>query len=705
METIRIDENSLHVVFWITEERELKLVHFSPSEFDESLITDPRAIKEAFQVVQLDFAGYDRTYERHGNKTIVTSPGIFLKYVSLKDERNETGRKLTIIQEDREHSGAYVTTEWQFMGGLPLVRVKNTVENRSDQTQALTYISSFALTGIGKECGTDTDEKMVLWVPHNGWMKEMNWRKYSFHELGLNDMQPCLDRRSSTTVELTNTGHWSTKKYLPMGYLENGGDNTAVFWQIEHNGSWHAEISDQTGFFYLTLSGPTEVQSHWHKELKPGESFQSVPVAVGSCMDDFDTAMAMLTEYRRKIRRKNDDNKKLPVIFNDYMNCLFGDPTMEKEIPLIDAAALAGCEYYVIDAGWYADGFWWDTVGEWQESRKRFPEGIRGAADYIRSRDMIPGVWLEIEVMGIHCALAKELPDDWFFLRHGKRVYDRSRYQLDFRNEKVREYASGIIRRLVEDCGIGYIKMDYNIEPGIGTELNAESPGEGLLEHERAYLAWLDEIFQRYPELVIENCSSGGLRMDYAMLSRLSIQSTSDQEDYVQYSTIAANAPAAVTPEQAAVWSYPRMENDEEETVFNMVNAMLLRIHQSGHLAEIARERFNLVMEGIACYQSIRHDIKKSVPFWPLGLADSRDEWAALGLKCGSRAYLAVWRRHGNRDTAEIPIEKYVDGEDFEIRVLYPAGRETAYRADPLNGCLKVHFPQECMARLFEIVF
>lgn len=60
--------------------------------------------------------------------------------------------------------------------------------------------------------------------------------------------------------------------------------------------------------------------------------------------------MGELTKYRRMIRRPNKDNENLPVIFNDYMNCLFGDPTTEKELPLIDAAAAMDCEYYVIDA-------------------------------------------------------------------------------------------------------------------------------------------------------------------------------------------------------------------------------------------------------------------------------------------------------------------------------------------------------------------
>lgn len=85
-----------------------------------------------------------------------------------------------------------------------------------------------------------------------------------------------------------------------------------------------------------------------------------------------------------------------------------GKPTTEAEFPLIDAAAEAGCEYFCIDCGWYADGDWWDSVGEWKESRRRFPNGVREVTDYIRKKGMIPGVWLELEVMGICCETAKK---------------------------------------------------------------------------------------------------------------------------------------------------------------------------------------------------------------------------------------------------------------------------------------------------------
>ena len=98
-------------------------------------------------------------------------------------------------------------------------------------------------------------------------------------DLGMARTQPTVANRTSQVIEVTNTGNWSAKKYLPMGLLENTEADTGLFWQIENNGSWHYEIGDQNNHFYLTAEGPNEVQSHWSKELAPGESFESVPVA------------------------------------------------------------------------------------------------------------------------------------------------------------------------------------------------------------------------------------------------------------------------------------------------------------------------------------------------------------------------------------------------------------------------------------------
>ncbi len=730
MEYIKINENGIYMVLGITQKKQLKLLHFSKAEFREAdlckftpeckaedVVRKEQFLDEAFQLVQVSLSGYNRPYEKHGNKHIVTAPGYRLTYVGMEDTVNENGRRLVFIQEDKVETQVRVETVMQFYKGTSVVRIYSKVTNEGHEVQTLEYLSSFCYTGIEKEGEANSDAKMRVRIPYNGWQKEMSIKEYTFGELGLAQTQPGVYQRTSQVLEVSNTGNWSSKKYLPLGYIANTQAHTSLFWQIEHNGSWHYEISDQNTHFYLCVSGPTEVQSHWFKNLAPGESFESVPVAVGVASDCFEEAIGELTRYRRMIRRPNQDNENLPVIFNDYMNCLFGDPTTKKELPLIDAAAECGCEYFVIDAGWYAPGEWWDSVGEWQECKERFPGGIKEVTDYIRAKGMVPGVWLELEVMGINCEKAKAAPDDWFFVRHGKRVFDRSRYQLDFRNPAVIAHANEVMERVVRDYGVGYIKMDYNMEPGIGTEIGAESVGQGMLEHEKAYLAWLDDVFERYPDLVIENCSSGGLRIDYAMLSRYSIQSTSDQEDYRNYATIAANAAAGVTPEQAAVWSYPMKQGDKEEAIYNMINAMLVRIHQSGHLVDLPTERVSLIKEGIACYKKLRTDIKNALPFLPLDIADNEDLWVCSGLQLKDKAYLAVWKRDMEgkntkryenqgisctKDQLSIPLGKLPFAQGgISVSCIYPQEEPVSYEVE--GDFLTLRYDKPVMARLFEI--
>jgi alpha-galactosidase len=345
-----------------------------------------------------------------------------------------------------------------------------------------------------------------------------------------------------------------------------------------------------------------------------------------------------------------------------------------------------------MDAGWYANGTWWETVGEWEPFEGRFPNGIKRVFDYVREKGMIPGIWLEIEVMGINCPLAKEWEDDCFFMRHGKRVIDHGRYQLDFRNPKVRAYATATVDRMVREYGVGYIKMDYNIDAGLGTELNADSFGDGLLKHNRAYLAWLDEILAKYPDLIWENCSSGGMRMEYAMLQRAHVQSVSDQSNYKKMAPIAAAAPTAVLPEQAAIWSYPRAEEDLTAVTFNMVSSMLQRIHLSGKVHQMSDEALEKMGEGVAVYKQLRGEIATALPFFPLGLPDDRSDWLCLGLKTEKRVLLAVWRTGAKADEVLIPV-------CGRAEVLYAS----ACRVAAAEGGLRVTLPGAWSAALLSV--
>ena len=189
--------------------------------------------------------------------------------------------------------------------------------------------------------------------------------------------------------------------------------------------------------------------------------------------------------------------------------------------------------------------------------------------------------------------------------------------------------------------------------------------------------------------------------MTWSLLSRHSIQSVSDQTDYLKNAAIAANCMTAVTPEQAAIWSYPLADGTEEETVFNMVSAALLRVHMSGHLANLSEERLAFVHEGIAYHHRISTDISRGLPFWPIGLASFGDEYMAAGVDCGRIQYLAVWRTKGDSGSVDLPLDIPVK-HSASVACAYPKRSEAKFRWNREEGILNVAL-REKTARIFEI--
>ena len=630
-----------------------------------------------------------------GMKSGVGQPGARLLFAGKREEAAPGGKRLVCMHADPVLKLS-VESVYEAFDGIPVVRRYSRVTNNGNSPAGLDFMSSAMLHGLAAPQAYDRE--LRIHIALNSWMAEGQWHTFRPSEMGFVENE----RTSWSEAHAGSVGSWSTERYLPMAMAENTKLGLTWFWQIEHSGSWYWEISNVSARdnnaddVYAYLGGPDDLHSAAWKNMQPGETYETVPVAIGCVQGGFGEAVEALTRYRRvACERPRANNSRCPVIFNDYMNCLWGDPTEAKELPLIAAAAEAGCEYFVIDAGWYADLHedWSQTIGAWEPSPTRWPRGLKYVLDQIKQAGMIPGLWLEPEVAGAKSSLAKK-PDNWFFGRHGKRVLKNSRFLLDFRNPEVRTYLDQVIARLVNDYGVGYIKMDYNVDSLQGTELHADSFGQGLLEHNRAHLAWLNGIVDRYPELIIENCGSGGGRMDYAMLSRLQMQSMTDQEDYLKLPAILVGTSAAVLPEQLAIWSYPLAKADADQASFNMVTAMMCRIHQSGRLDSLAPEAWSQVSEAIRVYrQIIRKHIPTAVPFFPLGTSDITDSEApiALGMRSSEQTLVAVWRIDG-------PATTRIPWASRDAKLVYPA--DLGIKTRIAGGALQIEFPRTRMACL-----
>lgn len=674
-------------------------------------------------LVDVVAAGSGRSWS--GRRYAESVLGGRLRYVDHQESRQGPWRELRLDLEDPS-TGLAVAVSYNVLSGGGVLRSRVRLTNGGRVPVTLESVTSFLCSGLAEPADSLSD--LDLYWAENDWCAEDRWQVRA-----LRDALPDLNRGihehdSRGWFGLTSAGSWSSGTYLPMGAAINRRTGATWVWQIEHNGGWHWQVGEHTAhsetpgepdpgstYAYLALLGPTDVEHHWRLVLGPGESFETVPATIAVSNGGLQGGVARLTNYRRTMRRPHEDHRRLTVIFNDYMNTLMGDPTTDRLIPLIHAAAEVGAECFCIDSGWYAEigDSWWDTVGAWQPSRSRFPNGLVEVLDRIRAEGMVPGLWLEPEVVGVHSPIADELPAEAFFNRDGDRVVEQDRYHLDFSHPAAMKHLDEVIDFLVGDLGIGYLKMDYNINVGPGTDNGNVSTGVGLLAHNRAFLAWIDGILDRYPNLILESCASGGMRTDYALLARFQLQSTSDQQDLLRYPAIAAAAPVAIAPEQAGIWACPQPEGSDNEIIFTLCNALLGRIHLSGWIDRMSDSQRQLVAEAVSTYKLIRPDLATAVPFWPLGLPRWVDPWIALGMQAGSASYVVVWHRKAVGDTLELreqaEAEKIVlpvthlSDKELVAQVLYPQARDAGLEWSASSGELFVELPEipsACLVRL-----
>ncbi|MGY4737904.1 alpha-galactosidase [Streptomyces sp. ATMOS53] len=655
---------ALEIEFGTAPDGTLRLLRLDRVDDDPGFAPDPES---ALPLVELTALGHGSGWS--GPRFTGTALGARLRYRSHLGGNGPDRQWLTVELHD-EATGLTAFVELTSPAGLPVLCSRVRLRNEGAEPVVVQSVSSLLLGGLPSPDDLDVHRA------RNDWLAECRWYAEPLRDTVADINVGAHQHDSRAALALTGRGSWPTDGHLPMGALTERGSGRTWLWQVESPAGWRWDLGERARRTYLALNGPTDAEHQWRVRLAPGAEFTTVPgvLALGA---GFDAAMGALTSYRRAVRRPHPDHAALPVVFNDYMNTLMGDPTTEKLLPLIDAAAEAGAEYFCVDSGWYdddADG-WWDSVGEWLPSPRRFPGGgIRAVLERIRERGMVPGLWLEPEVVGVRSPVAAALPPDAFFQRDGVRLTEQGRHQLDLRHPAARAHLDRTVDRIVGDWGVGYLKLDYNIVIDPGTCAPGDlAPGAGLLGHAQAYLDWLSGVLDRHPGLVVENCASGGMRMDGATLAVTQLQSTSDQQDPLRYPPIAAAAPTAAPPEQGAVWAYPQPGYDDDLIAFTLGGALLGRIHLSGHLDRMTQRQLALVRDAVSAYRTIRGDLAQAAPFWPLGLPGWTDEWLALGMRApGDRtSYVSVWRRGGKLEL-QLPV-RHLAGRAVRAEILHPS--------------------------------
>ena len=602
-----------------------------------------------------------------------------------------------------------------------VLKQQTVVTNIANKDIKLKHVSSAYVGGIG-EGGLRPwydDERFLVHYCFSTWQGEGQWRRSSLSELGL---FRASNHSCANVIIFNSVGNQTTSMRYPLIFIEDRELGKTWFFEIESGTNWYMEIGvegvNPEGTLYVEMNSAYYNKDGWNKLLKEGEKYTSVPAVFGVVDGGIEKAIRTLNDYKRKNSAVVNEN--LYVCFNDYMNCLWAKPSEKKLIPLIDKAAEVGCEIFCIDDGWYGYGLESGNIGDWVPDDKKFGEyGFKGIIEYIKTKGMIPGVWLEIDSVVPGTRLAEEYADCLLKI-NGDAAGSSWRYLLDLRKPRAKAYILGVFDMLYES-GVRFVKNDYNQTSGIGYD-GTDSYSEELRKCSESFYSIIDEVMAKYPDFMIENCASGGMRTDGATMAHFNFTSTSDQEYYYNNPSIIAGTVAAIQPEKCGIWSYPyplkyedRMENAEEffknkctddftngeETAFNMINSMLGVMYLSGHIEYADEKNTELIKEAISLYKDNKDFIKKAYPIFPSGMIKVYENgYFSLGLCDDERILLAVWKIDADVDAKTIDLSEYLD-EKAEVKLIYPTKLKTEFNF--INKKLTVKLDEKYSARLFEI--
>jgi len=195
----------------------------------------------------------------------------------------------------------------------------------------------------------------------------------------------------------------------------------------------------------------------------------------------------------------------------------------------IDSAAALGIELFVVDAGWYVTGTdpsdFTTGLGVWEEDKDRFPSGLRALSDLAHERGMKFGLWVEPERVDIHTVGKPGLARERWLAMSGGRYSpgytnkSAPAAQICLASAEARNWILERLTRLIDDVNPDYLKWDNNMWVNCDRSGHEHGSGDGNFAHNRALLDILAELRRRYPDLLIENCSGGGNRLEPGMLA------------------------------------------------------------------------------------------------------------------------------------------------------------------------------------------
>jgi alpha-galactosidase len=308
----------------------------------------------------------------------------------------------------------------------------------------------------------------------------------------------------------------SSEEFVPLFLVDDGRDE--FFGGLMWSGAWRASLQRADDRLNVSVSFPgvaTSVTAATPVEL-PHAFF-------GLATKATDDETSALRDFVLQGIRHGRPFQPL-VTYNTWF--IYGTRVNEEAmVAEIDRAASLGIELFVMDAGWYVgagetDDFDFDAgLGSWTVDPDRFPSGLASLADYAHGVGVKFGLWIEPERVSLATVGKTGLAQEPWLATRGNDYGSPLNAQICLAGAAGRKWVMDQLVALIDRVRPDYLKWDNNFWINCDRAGHGHGPADGNMAHVQALYGVLAELRRRYPDLLIENVSGGGARLDFGMMA------------------------------------------------------------------------------------------------------------------------------------------------------------------------------------------
>ncbi|MHB9035869.1 MAG: alpha-galactosidase [Armatimonadota bacterium] len=445
----------------------------------------------------------------------------------------------------------------------------------------------------------------------------------------------------------------SSNKYLPLLALipddeAGGGLVVGMEWSGEWHMTWQRTPADGDNLCLkaAVLAGPFT--------LEPGERLELPTAHVVWFGGDMSSATQAIRGYLyQRVCACYEGSPVLPPISYDHwfgIENRLNDRMMRTQA---DRAVELGVEFFVVDASWF-EGDFPHGVGNWTRiDRVKFPDGLEALADYVRSKGMKFGLWFEPERAHQGTAAVQDHPDYFIQLPESQECL------LNLSLPEAQDWLIDLISPMIERYDIRWSRWDYNINPEAYWR-RADPTGKIQFAYMKGLYRVLDTLMSRYPRWFVEQCSSGGHRLDIGTMRRGHSFWFSDQTfdpDMCRAMQAGANhfLPGHLCNSSVAVDSGASKSRLDDAAI---ISRMLGKLAFDGDIAAVDDERTRRMRYWSDWFRRIRHLLHAD--FYSLSSFPNtdRDPYACQFVSAdGQEAVVFAFRHHAKSERLTLQLK------------------------------------------------